>query len=324
MDSPLSARRMVAARAAYFGDALCSFCDHRNGAGARFCTDCGSPLDLKGCDQCDAVNSQAATSCYKCGAQFPALFTPPCLTPPLPTADPPLALQPTSRDAGLMASRANWRLSFLATILIAGTYAVYRINGATPDTMGGSSQPSAAYEHNVPTAPSAVPMAMDSRPVEAETAGDARASTLTLESEASTLASTRQAPLNVPDTKRSSARQTPVSMPATKRASTRQTPAPAPATKPASARQRPAPEQHASMGAAPRTLVAASIGTSAGNAGQPRGPDQRQAMHVSLASCGGDLIARIVCDQRARRRLCEGHWGQAPECASGIANDHGQ
>jgi len=47
-------------------------------------------------------------------------------------------------------------------------------------------------------------------------------------------------------------------------------------------------------------------------------------MHASLARCGGDLIDRIVCDQRVRRRFCEGYWGEAPECASGIANDHGQ
>jgi hypothetical protein len=44
-------------------------------------------------------------------------------------------------------------------------------------------------------------------------------------------------------------------------------------------------------------------------------------MHVSLARCGGDPIARIVCDQRVRRRFCEGH---ALECASGVANDRGQ
>ena len=53
-------------------------------------------------------------------------------------------------------------------------------------------------------------------------------------------------------------------------------------------------------------------------------PEPWQAMHVSLARCGGDLIARIVCDQRVRRRFCEGHWGGAQECASGVVNDRGQ
>jgi hypothetical protein len=47
-------------------------------------------------------------------------------------------------------------------------------------------------------------------------------------------------------------------------------------------------------------------------------------MQASLARCGGDLIARIACDQRVRRRFCAGHWGEAPECPRGIANDHGQ
>jgi hypothetical protein len=47
-------------------------------------------------------------------------------------------------------------------------------------------------------------------------------------------------------------------------------------------------------------------------------------MEVSLARCSGDLIARFVCDQRVRLQFCEGHWGKAPACASGVANDHGQ
>jgi hypothetical protein len=48
-------------------------------------------------------------------------------------------------------------------------------------------------------------------------------------------------------------------------------------------------------------------------------------MSVSLAQCGSDvLITRIVCDQRVRRRFCEGRWGASPECASGISNDRGQ
>jgi hypothetical protein len=59
---------------------------------------------------------------------------------------------------------------------------------------------------------------------------------------------------------------------------------------------------------------------------QPRKAPQQdpwQAMHASLAHCAGDLIDRIVCDQRVRRRFCAGHWGEAPECA-GVVNDRGQ
>jgi hypothetical protein len=49
----------------------CPFCDHANPASAKFCNDCGSPLHLRPCKQCEAINNQAATNCYKCGAEFP-------------------------------------------------------------------------------------------------------------------------------------------------------------------------------------------------------------------------------------------------------------
>jgi len=52
-------------------DALrCSFCEHANPTGAKFCNDCGSPLRLKPCERCDAINDLDATSCHQCGAEF--------------------------------------------------------------------------------------------------------------------------------------------------------------------------------------------------------------------------------------------------------------
>ena len=139
----------------------------RNPAGAKFCNECGSPLHLKPCNQCDAVNHQAATNCYKCGEECPALFATPKATPVLPAADPTPAWA-TPGDAGVAATvtqplfaagslRADWRLAGIATILIAGAYAAYRINAATPDAMGVASQPIVAHEHDAPTAASAVP-----------------------------------------------------------------------------------------------------------------------------------------------------------------------
>jgi hypothetical protein len=74
----------------------------------------------------------------------------------------------------------------------------------------------------------------------------------------------------------------------------------------------------------PQTLASASIGAPDAETRKSRRPDPWEAMHVSLSRCRGDLIARIVCDQRVRRRFCEGHWGEVPECASGVAKDHGQ
>ena len=99
MDSPPPAPWTYAARAAYFGDRVCPFCEHHNPAGAYFCNDCGSPLQLKPCNQCHAVNHQAATNCYKCGA----LFTKPGATPVLPAADPTPAWA-TPGDAGVAAT----------------------------------------------------------------------------------------------------------------------------------------------------------------------------------------------------------------------------
>src|SRR6059058_100469 len=161
MDSPSPPPWSYAARAAYFGDRVCRFCDRHNPAGARFCNDCGSPLHLKPCNQCHAVNHQAATNCYKCGA----LFTTPGATPVLPAADP----TPTWGNTRRRRRRGNrdptpaW-----ATPGDAGVYAAYRINAAKPDAMGVASQPIGAGQHNAPTAASAVPMAVESKPAEPE------------------------------------------------------------------------------------------------------------------------------------------------------------
>jgi len=51
--------------------ARCIFCAHVNPAGAKFCNDCGSPLHLKPCRQCDAINDRDARRCYNCGIADP-------------------------------------------------------------------------------------------------------------------------------------------------------------------------------------------------------------------------------------------------------------
>ncbi len=192
------------------------------------------------------------------------------------------------------ALRASWRLAGIATILIAGAYATYRINATTPDAMGVASQPIGTGEHDAPTAASVVPMAAESKPVEPDTT----------------------AALQAPSSN--------TNLEAPKRASTHQRPVPVPATKRTSTHQRPVPDVPVPGGATPpvaQTRAAAPVGVAeTRKAGQP---DPWEAMHVGLASCGGDLIDRILCDQRVRRRFCEGHWGEAPECAR-VANDHGQ
>ena len=53
--------------------------------------------------------------------------------------------------------------------------------------------------------------------------------------------------------------------------------------------------------------------------------DPWQAMDAALARCAGEgLFARLGCEQRVRTKYCDGHWGEAPQCPGGVANDHGQ
>ena len=48
----------------------CRFCFHGNPSGARFCNECGSPLNLKPCRRCEAVNDAFAEHCHQCGMPF--------------------------------------------------------------------------------------------------------------------------------------------------------------------------------------------------------------------------------------------------------------
>ena len=50
----------------------CCFCAHLNPVGAKFCNECASPLHLRPCRACDAVNARDAQACYRCGAALQA------------------------------------------------------------------------------------------------------------------------------------------------------------------------------------------------------------------------------------------------------------
>jgi len=189
-------------------------------------------------------------------------------------------------------------------------YGMYRVNVATPDAIGDASQSVVAAENDETAAKPAAPAAPESKRVEP----------------AATESPSAPIPeINVETPKVESLIQSPAPAPASKRASAHSRTAPVPVTKRASAHPR--GERKALAGTSPPT---AHSGTTArvrprvmqASKAVPR--DRWQLMHVSLAQCGGDLIFRIVCDQRVRRRFCEGHWGRAPECASGVVNEHGQ
>src|SRR4051794_24897252 len=46
----------------------CPSCGQQNPTDARFCTDCGLPVDLVACPHCGAVNRRDAAFCYQCQA----------------------------------------------------------------------------------------------------------------------------------------------------------------------------------------------------------------------------------------------------------------
>ena len=53
----------------------CSFCQHENSPGSRFCAKCGSPMHLKICPnpQCGKVSDVSAAVCESCGEAFPKI-----------------------------------------------------------------------------------------------------------------------------------------------------------------------------------------------------------------------------------------------------------
>ena len=327
MDSRSPPHWTFAARAAYFGDRMCPFCDRRNPGDARFCNACASPLHLKPCKQCDAVNDEAATNCYKCGAAYPVPSSTPSAKPTLPaaestpapatTGDVATAASATQPRFAAAALPATWRLlrsgpfaaAVIATIVIVGAYQAYRMKVATPDTIGDASRPIVAADNNGTTAPPAAPPTGKSKPAEPEIPASLLAPIPMMNTETPKLTSLIQPPASVPATRRASAHRSRV---------------PA-ATKRASAHQR--PERKSPTGATAsvaRDGAAARGHSRAMQTSKALRPDRWHVMQVSLARCGGDLFARIACDQRVRRQFCEGHWGVAPECASGVVNEHGQ
>jgi len=316
MGSPCPPHWSFAARAAYFGDRLCAFCDHRNPPGARFCNECSSPLELKPCRQCDAVNEQDATTCHSCGAAYPLSAAPESVRvsatadPALggaPSGDAPLALSaPDARDAG-SALRSRWRTlrsrEFIATavaVVLIVAYQAYRANVSKPDAVHVASQPAAAgITERDATAPATAAEVALVLPVPAESQG------------------AEDVLIRVPDT----------DVDAPERAAVRRTSPPVAARPRANAQQRSASERQvpvARTASVAHRPPAARTRAQSPKASTAQPPDRWQRMHASLAQCDGDVVARVVCDQRVRRQFCDGHWDVAPHCASGIANEHGQ
>ena len=59
----------------------CLSCEHANPPDAKFCQECGSALNVKLCQQCEAINGAKAERCYKCDSPFVARDTKPSIAP---------------------------------------------------------------------------------------------------------------------------------------------------------------------------------------------------------------------------------------------------
>src|SRR6185503_6884384 len=46
----------------------CLSCEHANSAAAKYCEQCGSVLDLRLCEKCEAINQSNALRCHGCQA----------------------------------------------------------------------------------------------------------------------------------------------------------------------------------------------------------------------------------------------------------------
>ena len=46
----------------------CPSCAHGNPADAKFCNNCGLPVHLEPCGNCEAINDRTANRCHKCGS----------------------------------------------------------------------------------------------------------------------------------------------------------------------------------------------------------------------------------------------------------------
>lgn len=46
----------------------CLSCEHANSAAAKYCAQCGSALNLRLCEKCEAINQRSALRCHSCDA----------------------------------------------------------------------------------------------------------------------------------------------------------------------------------------------------------------------------------------------------------------
>jgi len=106
----------------------CTFCQHDNTPGARFCAECGSPMHLKVCanPQCGKVSDATATVCEICGHPFPRinLVAPGTAANASPPVAPPPAAPPVRPSSvQLLDEPAEKPRSLLVPLIVVALFA---------------------------------------------------------------------------------------------------------------------------------------------------------------------------------------------------------
>lgn len=148
----------------------CTFCQHENSAGARFCAECGSPLHLKVCanPQCGKVSEVSATVCETCGQPFPPIDLVAAGTADAPAGSDVAAAPPTPPPAPTTADKprtALWPL--IAVAVAAGALPLLWANRAyiPAPKSGPFGNPEIAQPASPPTAVPPAPAAVAPPPV---------------------------------------------------------------------------------------------------------------------------------------------------------------
>lgn len=132
----------------------CTFCQHENVPGARFCAECGSPLHLRVCpnSKCGKVSDVNAKQCEHCGTFFPEI---PLANGSAPTREAPAAAktQPAAeKKQGVSA------LPLIIVAVVAGGLPLLWFNRShlpapknwQPDTVGSAAAPTQPAPFLVP------------------------------------------------------------------------------------------------------------------------------------------------------------------------------
>lgn len=314
----------------------CLFCGHTNPADAKYCNECGSPLHLKLCKQCEAINDTAAKTCHKCGTAIAAPVIPPeaevtpgdvgpqrehsSLSEPIAEDQVVRARRPasdaTASDADIDAiacacqSSNTGRRSPLSEILdTPPTVASQRLGTTAPLRRRFSVAVAAPLSVILLSAVGVLAYYAYRHPVQL--------------SEQVSPPSTLPHPSAIEATVETMVEPKPE--PASASAGTLEWKSPKSVK---SGRGRPrAAAEHVAVPPAQERAAPPAESPEPGPVPSmiARPPDPPPGLNQQLARCDhGSVFERVLCDQRVRIAYCEGRWGRVPECPSGRVADYGQ